>query len=248
MELASVLWITTDILLVLILLRAAKTRLWKSYPVFYAYVSYLLLVSGVRHIALMTLARQSVVYYYLYYVPTLLMPILHVWILWNLYCQIIGYNKKYSEHSRGLVTTTSVLTMPILSGVVLMGETDLFKLFHVLALFVQMVFCLQVCRVVIRASREVELGPNVKGLLVGLSVMVGLQAMNFVGSVFYQTPTPIFSFSVQFIYLLGLMMFSYGLWDEVPVRETNSDLSRRLRLAREQFYKASRSVLWERKG
>jgi len=84
----SVLWIGSDFLLLVILIRAVKGRMLSAYPVFYGYLGFALTVSLVRWVVALSLGTNSPLYRDVYYLPTYVAPFLHIWILGDLYRRI----------------------------------------------------------------------------------------------------------------------------------------------------------------
>jgi len=243
----SVLWIGTDCLLLLILIRAVKGRMLSAYPVFYGYLGFLLMVSLLRRVVALSLGRQSSLYSSVYYLPTFLFPLLQIWILWDLYRRIIGYSKSAWRNCVSSIIVVAVLTAPVVWGVLSLKGSRFFYQYHALTLFFQMVICLQVCREAVRAREKIDLGQNLKGILSGLSLMIGCQAINFISRVFNQSSYVAFWFFVEFVYLMSLILFAYALWDYSPIYRVDSSHQHRLRTAGRDLYEMVRATLVNRR-
>ena len=63
------------------------------------------------------------------------------------------------------------------------------------------------------------LSRNVTGILLGLSLLVGFQTINFTSFLYLGAPIRTFSFLVQFVYFMVLGVFSYSLWEYRPARQ-----------------------------
>lgn len=243
----SVLWIGSDFLLFLILIRAVKGRMLSAYPVFYGYLGFALTVSLVRRVVALSLGTNAPLYRDVYYLPTYVAPLLQIWILGDLYRRIIGYNKTFWRNCLNLIIVVAVLTAPVAWGVYSLKGGLLFYPYHALTLFLQMTICLLICREAVRARGKIDLGQNLKGILSGLSLMIGCQAINFIGFVFDQLSAPVFWFSVQFVYVMSLILFAYALWDYSPIYRVDPSHQRRLRTASRGLYEIVRAALVNRR-
>ena len=247
MSLTSVIWLTSDLLLVLILARGVKSRMLRVYSVLYGYVGFVLVVSLANRLVAINFGRRSLQYLYVSDLPTLFMPILQIWILWDIYRRIIGYNKASWRDSLSSTMMVVVLTLPVAWTIFSMSGGYLYHPYHTLTLFLQMALCLQICREAVRAREEIDLGQNLKGILSGLSLMVGFQAINFMGLLFSQLSAQVWRFSVQFIYFLALIVFTYTLWDYAPISRLDPSYQPRLKKVRREFYETLKSVLLNRR-
>ncbi len=243
----SVLWIGSDFLLLLILFRAVKGRMLSAYPVFYGYLGFLLMVSLLRRVVALSLGTHSSLYSSVYDLPTYLFPLLHIWILWDLYRRIVGYSKIAWRNCISSIMVVAVLTAPVAWGVFSLKGGRLFYQYHALTLFFQMAVCLQVCREAVRARAKIDLGQNLKGILAGLSLMIGCQAINFISRVFNQSSYLVFWFFVQFVYVMSLILFAYALWDYSPINRVDSSRQHRLRTASRDLYEIVRTALVNRR-
>jgi len=242
-----VIWMTADLLLVLILVRAAKNRILRAYPPFYSYLGFLLAVDLARWLVVLSVGTHSSLYRSVYYSTTYVFPLLQIWILWDIHRRIVGYSKTSWREVFGSVTMVSVVAAPVVWGVFFLKGGRFFDLYHVVTLSAQMAICLHICRKAILTREEIDLGQNLKGILSGLSLMIGCQAINFVGRVFAQSSYQVFSFFVQFTYLLALMVFAYALWDYTPISHLDPSYRHRLRKAKRELYQIVRSVLVNRR-
>lgn len=243
----SVLWIGSDCLLFLILIRAVKGRMLSAYPVFYGYLGFALIVSLVRRVVALSYGTNAPLYRDVYYLPTFVSPFLQIWILWDIYRRIIGYGKTSWRNNFSFVGFVVLLTAPVAWGVFSLKGGRLFYPYHALTLFLQMTICLLICREAVRAQGKMDLGQNLKGVLSGLSLMIGCQAINFIGFVFHQSSAPVFWFSVQFIYFVALILFTHALWDYAPSYRVDPSYQHRLRKAGRGLYEIARSVLVSRR-
>ena len=175
----------------------------------------------------LTFGVDSLQYYYAYYGPTFVMPVLQIWILWDIYRRIVGYTKTSWSNPARFSMIASVMTIPILWAVFTLEKgAGFFHQYHTVTLFLQMTLCLLV-------GRE--------------AVMIGCQTINFAGFAFVQPPSHVFWFLVQFIYFVALIIFTYTLWDDAAVAAVNPAYHDRLERNNEELHQALRSVLVGRK-
>lgn len=240
---AFVLWTGSDLLLILILARAVKGRMLSTYPAFYAYFGFSLMVSVVRRTVALGLGTNSSLYRDVYYLPTYLFPFLQIWILGDIYHRIIGYSKTSWRKDLSLVGFVALMTAPVAWGVFSLEGGRLFYPYHAVTLFLQMAICLLICREAVRIRGVIDLGQNLKGILSGLSLMIGSQALNFISFAFHQSSSVVFWFFVRFIYFTALILFVYALWDYAPLRRVDPSYQHRLRKAGRGLYEIARSVL-----
>ena len=236
----SVLWIGSDLLLCVILIRAVKGRMFSSYPGFYGYLGFVLMISVVRRVVAVSLGKGSSLYYSAYYAPTYVFPLLQVWILGDIYHRIIGYNKTSWKKSSSFVLIGVLVTAPVAWGVFFLEGKPLFYSYQALTLFFQMTICLLICHEAVLARGKIDLGQNLKGILSGLSLMIGCQAINFISFAFDQSSSVAFWFFVRFIYFVALILFTYALWDYAPIYRIDPSYQPRLRKAGRGLYEIAR--------
>ena len=119
----------------------------------------------------------------------------------------------------------------------------MFHSYHTLTLFPQMCLCLLLCREAIRVREKIDLGLNLKGLLAGLSLLIGCQVMNFMAYLFGGGAAQIFGFFMQFIYFLALIVFAYTLWDYAPLSRLDPAYQQQLQRTNRHVYETLKSVL-----
>ena len=221
--------------------------MFSAYPVFYGYLGFVLAVSLVRRVVALSLGISAPLYRDIYYLPTFAAPLLHIWILWDVYRRIIGYNKTSWRNFFGLIILVAVLTAPVAWAVFSLKGERLFYPYQALTLFPQMAMCLLICREAVRAQQKIDLGQNLKGILSGLSLMIGCQAINFLGLLFNQFSTLVFFFFLPFIYFVALIVFAYALWDYAPIYRVDPTYQHRLRKASRELLESFRSALVDRR-
>ena len=214
---AYVIWALNMVLLFLILFRGIRNGILHLYPVFYGYMSFSLTTSLGNLLVVLLFGFTSAQYYYSFHLPNTLIPFLQLWLLWDLYRRSVGYANSSWKDLLRWASLVAVTTAPIAWKVFSMKRGDPFMSYHALTLPLQVVACLLVYRKVY-SNNQLDLGRNLKGILLGISIMVALQSINFGRYVFVDSPFQIFGFFVPFIYLMALLIFAYALWDYVPMR------------------------------
>jgi len=211
---SNVLVVVGDLMLVVILWRGVAARLIGHYPLFYFYILLALAISAVRTAVSAAYGWTSTAYYSTWHITavvigfTLLLVLFEVW--------------KKIEPGDSLWTRLRLRPLIILMttiGVVAVGLTtrrnDPYLKFDAVLLFGQMLTCIFLYSRV-TARRDMTLGGNLKGILSGTGLLVGLQGMNFARFLFAGASPQVFAFFIQFVYLLTLLVFAYYLWTYSP--------------------------------
>ena len=214
----NLLQIASNTLIGIILWRAVSTGLLHKYLIFYLFVGFVAAISIVELITQLCWGRDSLEYYYVFYAATLPMPVLQIWVLWDIYRKVVG-NPKISWNSLfwpGIL----VISMALLAvfKVAATPDADIFHRYHAITLPVQVMLLLVMFRT-IGSFAGAGLSRNLTGILLGLSLLVGLQTINFTMFLFLGAPIQAFSFLVQFVYFMVLGVFSYSLWEYRPARQ-----------------------------
>jgi hypothetical protein len=211
----NLLQIASNVLLGIILWRALSAGMLRKYLVFYLFVGFVAATSIVQMITQAYWGRDSLEYYYAFYAATIPMPLLQIWVLWDIYRKVVG-NAKISWNSLfwpGIL----VISMALLAvfKVAATPNADIFHRYHAVTLPAQVMLLL----LMFRSLAGVGLSRNVTGILLGLSLLVGLQTINFTTFLFLGAPQQTFSFLAQFVYFMVLGVFSYSLWEYRPARQ-----------------------------
>ncbi|HEV8132614.1 MAG TPA: hypothetical protein VGQ81_15315 [Acidobacteriota bacterium] len=236
------LWFTGTALLVLICFRAFRKRMFPEYPPFYSYIGFVLLASLGRSLTALRFSTTSTEYYYVYYLSSLPMAFLQFWILWDLHGRIVGKTKTSWKEMAGWASVVVTMTLPIAWKVFSMPKVDFFMGFHAFTLPLQVVVCLLVCHDAY-VHREVDLGRNLKGMLLGLALLVACQSINFTEHLFMHSPLQVFRFFLQFNYFVALIVFSYTLWDYVPLRRLQAADQQQFEKVNEQLEQVLKALL-----
>jgi hypothetical protein len=233
--------ITGNALLLLILYRGLRNRMVGSYPLFYCYIGFAFAASLVQVSMALRHGTASTPYYYAYHVPSLFVHVLQILVLWDIYRKVIGNTKKVWRTwivSGILVGTLSVV---VARKIFSLGG-DFFYSYHAVMCFAQMLACVLVYRSTGK-NPEVVLGRNVGGILLGLSLMVGLQAVNLAHFFFKEVPFLIIGFLMQFTYFIALSVFAYTLWHFDPVRRLSPEHVQRLAKIGEDVERAIKTLV-----
>jgi branched-subunit amino acid transport protein AzlD len=210
--------IASNVLLGIILWRALSAGMLRKYLVFYLFIGFVAATSIVQLVLQALWGTDSQQYYYAFYASTLPMPALQIWVLWDIYRRVVG-NPKISWNSLfwpGILVIS--MTLLAVFKVAAIPDADIFHRYHAVTLPVQVILLLVVFRS-LNSFAGVGLSRNVTGILMGLSLLVGLQTINFTIFLFLGAPTQAFSFLVQFAYFMVLGVFSYSLWEYRPARQ-----------------------------
>ena len=202
-------------LLGLILYRAYTNRMLGHFPIFYGYIGYVFIGIPFLILTLAIYGIRSDQYYYGFQAHAALVPILQLWVLLDLYQRILGNAKTPRREFLRSAIVVAVVTAPVVWSV-LVGKHDFFVRYHAITFVFQVFLCLIVYRA-IGQHRGVILGQNFLGILSGVSLMVAFQAINFSSRLFLDGSWQVFRFFIQFIYVVGLIVFVYTLWDESPM-------------------------------
>ncbi len=235
------LWVIGDILLLVILIRGIVASLIGHYPAFYRYIGFTLAVSVLRTVISSMFGLNSDAYYWVYHLPNLVSPVLLILVLREVWLRVRPID---SNGWRGTLVPGLVISL-IVTGVgirLFVGDGDPFFRYQAVALLAQTLACIFVYRRVC-GRPELSLGRNLKGVLLGVAVLVGFQGLNFARLLFVNTPFEVFAFFLQFFYFLGLSIFAFSLWTYEPAVELNSDLRGRIGKVGEDLEKAVRILV-----
>lgn len=213
------------ILEIAILWRAISQRFYRRYLPFYLYLTYVVAIAVFRSAVLYTAGYESRTYYYSYHVTTFPFPAFQLWVLWELYRKF-GNSKKSRFPSLRLFMISTLAVVPVALSLIT-ARAGFFDKFHALTLPFQVAFCLGVYAS-IGGNPRVVLGQNEKGILLGLSLLLALQSINYAYRVFEVGNYFISIFLVQFIYNLALIILAWTLWNYRPSQELDPAAAARL--------------------
>ncbi|MFQ5739310.1 MAG: hypothetical protein ACE5JX_09875 [Acidobacteriota bacterium] len=224
-------------LLLLILGRACQSGQLRSYPLFYSYLAYVLAVNLTNLLTAYLCGVRSPIYRNVYHLTTLPLHLFQLALLIFLHQALEKTSSSRSIVKPGLLC--GILTLPV---VVSCWQTDwdIYYKLHAVTLPAQVCACILLnCRLV--ARRELRVGRNLRGMLGGISLMVGLQAVNFVSFLFRDVPFGIFQILVPGIYSLALGILAYSMWSYEPLREEPEGL--RLGILNQRLVQVIKSLL-----
>jgi len=235
-----VLGLAGNALLLVIVVRGLSAHLLPRYRAFYFYVSFVAVTSLGQMAIWAILGFRSPAYYWSWHLPNLLSPFLLLVVLVDIWKRV---EPVIESRKRVLLVPAIVVASFVVIVAARLFNTDgnPFIRFQAAALFSQMLVSIFVY-VRVSGRREVYLGKNLKGILLGVSVLVGLQGMNFAHLLFMGTPTDVFRFFLQFFYFLALAVFTYSLWSYEPVTVLSMDYRNRLGKVSEDLEKAVRML------
>ena len=76
--------------------------------------------------------------------------------------------------------------------------------------------------------------------------MVAFQSINFSSLLFLEGNSQVFRFYGQFIYVIGLIVFAYTLWDERPMHRLQSTDKKKLTELNTRLQQVLRSLIFHR--
>ena len=226
----------------LIIVRGVQSRNLRRYPLFYVYMSYVLFAALCCHMADFFYGWGSQQYYYVYHLPNLLAPVFQVALLCDIHRRVFGNTKLTLRKIVESVILVLTIAIPVGWRVFSIPNVSIFDRYHAVMLFVQMLAGVIVLRRIV-GQKDVDPGRNLRGILVGICLLVGLQGMNFANYFFKETSFMIFSFSLQFVYFVALAVFTYTLWNYEPVQIVCPDIADRLDHVSSEVEKAVRGLM-----
>jgi len=215
---SQIVWGTCIGLEALILLRAAKTREFPRFPIFYSYVAFVLLVD-LTAIPLFRLSHN--VYFLFYWMTAFLKAILGYGVI----VEIISLSLK---NYPGVARLARTLLMFVFLGVVVkVGINLLNKPGIVLPYAIanmerslrQVQAVLLFCLLALLVYYKIPVNRTVKGLLFGFSLFIGADVISFT---FITHPTSGFALLMRQIdpicYAISLIIWLVALWSPSPQR------------------------------
>jgi hypothetical protein len=233
--------ITGNALLLLIIYRGLRNNMVALYPLFYGYVGFVFANSLVQVYMALVYGLNSTSYYHAYHIPGLLVPFLQMLILWDIYRKVIGNTKNSWRAWIGSGMLMGVLGLVVARKIFSLGG-DFFYSYQAVMCFVQMVACVLVYRST-EGRRDLVLGRNLNGILLGLSLLVGLQAVNLAHFFFRDVSFLVIGFLMQFTYFVALSIFAYTLWHFDPVRRVSPEHLERLAKVGEDLERAIKTLV-----
>jgi hypothetical protein len=190
------------------------------------YFAYSLVAAIGQSVVLLVFGLSSSAYYYSFHIPNLVVPALQLVVLAEGFYRLFGPTKLSWR-----LRPVPVMVTLVMVAVTVWGMADLrqswFARYHAVAVIVQTLACLALYHR-IAAQREIDVGRNWKGVLTGMGLMVGFNGLNFAQFLFRDEPFAYFSFFVQFVYFLALVVMIRGLWSEDAVRAISPEDQRRM--------------------
>lgn len=227
----------------MLLVRGVQIGLFRRYVPFYSYLTYVVFIDLFRWLAFFSWGYGTKAYHYAYNIPNLFFPPLQLWILWDLYAKF-GSSKKSRFGALWLIIVSTMVSLPIAFNLAL-GRGTFFDKFHALLLPFQAAFCLIVC-ICLSKNRSVILGRNDKGIILGLSILLSLQSVNYAYRVFDFGNRFISLFFVQFVYMTTLLVLAWYLWDYHPSRFRDTAVAERVARLEAGFQGLVRGLLFRK--
>jgi hypothetical protein len=232
-----------NLLLVTILWRAIVGGMVRRYPIFYLYISFILASSAQQILIRAVYGFQSPQYYFAFHLPNLMGSLLLIGVLWDVYVRVLGNSKSSWRRLFGPAIVVSAVAVGSLLKVLAIPEAEPFLRFQAVALPVQVMVGLMVFH---RLSSEVmpfELGRNLSGILLGTSIIIAPQAINFTSYLFLGESYEVFKFLLQFGYFLALAAYCFSLWEYAPMRRLDPSSYAQIAGADEKLQRVVKALL-----
>ncbi|RPI28984.1 MAG: hypothetical protein EHM61_03175 [Acidobacteria bacterium] len=239
---AYALIVVGNALLLLILVRGLMAHLFHRYPAFYLYIGFIL-ATGPAQIGIIAMCGlRSPAYYWAWNLPNLISPLFILLVLRDICKQVDAVGESRKKGSIVPFLVAGGAAVGLVASQLLITVGDPFFRFDAGALFAETLASIYVYTRV-SGRRDVSLGRNLKGMLMGVSLLVGLQGVNFARLLFVRSPFEIFAFFLQFVYFLALSVFAYSLWSYEPAVELSADYRERIGKVGEDLEKAIRILV-----
>ena len=226
MPVSNVLVVVGDMMLIVILWRGIAARLIRHYPLFYLYILLALAISAVRTAVFAAYGWTSTAYYSTWHITSVVIGFTLLLVLFEVWKKIEPGDSLWTR-----LRLRPIILLATAVGVVTVGLTtrqgDPYLKFDAVLLFAQMLSCIFLYSRV-TARRDMMLGGNLKGILSGTGLLVGLQGVNFARFLFADASPQVFAFFIQFVYLLTLLVFAYYLWSFSPPGQIGPSLRGRI--------------------
>jgi hypothetical protein len=232
-------------LLLTILWRGVASGMMRQYALFYTYISFTLVISALRTAITLIYGHSSVQYYYAFHIPNLVSPPLLVLILLDILRRINPGETRVRTKATVLPILFVLVAVSIIGGRLASVDGDPFYRYQTAALFGQMLACVFVYSKAC-GRRDLNIGRNLRGILAGIAIMVGLQGLNLSHAFFVGTTLQAFVFLLQFIYFVALAVFTYFLWNYEPLVRIGPDRLERIDRAGEELEKTIKALLTPR--
>ena len=122
-----VVWGASILLPTFIIIRGYRERMLEEYRVVYFYIALLLAVDSIRALVAIMFGRASGAYYYVYYVPTLVMPAIQLLVIWDVYIRLVEMEYRRKELVRWSLLMTLLAVPVLLAALALEGDDFFFR-------------------------------------------------------------------------------------------------------------------------
>ena len=209
-----------EALLAVILWRGLREKLWADFVGFYVYATFSV-VSGLIAVAILFfMGISSPAYRIFYYTASTLTIFVGAWFFFDILRCLSPTPRSGVRLARTFLLAAMALVVPVVWAIVRMEGNPLDRL-QAVSLIYKMTVCLvAVCYVV--EHREVELGPNVAGILAGMGLLTGFQSLNFISYLSGGIKHDLFQLLVPSLYSGAMFVLLFSLWERDPVRFNDS--------------------------
>jgi hypothetical protein len=219
----NLIWLSAIALELVILYRGAKTALLRKYPLFYAYIACVLVLELLR-VSCFQLAPNFYPAFYWYTEPLTIVSSYAV--IFEIFKRPVIYNPAVARLAQPLLVVVFILTATYAASDLLNGGLP--SLPRVTAELSRDLRCVEATLLVVMlwlfGRYRVSLGRNFLGLIVGYSLLIGLDVINLA---FFFLPGSEFSIGLRKLfpitYIATLLAWCAALWSARPDPATQPD-------------------------
>jgi hypothetical protein len=216
LDLALFAWLLNIGLMLLICFRGAGKEMFKFYPAFFTYITYQSVTNMVQLFVYLTYGYESTHYYYAINWGNLPVPVFHLLIIAEV-CKNSGLFRMSATRLLQIFLGIAILVALFTSPPANASTTDWFYRFHAVMLPSQVIACAS-CYSCFILRREVQLGWNLEGILLGISILLVGESITFVQFIYSDISFAVFRILVPATATMMLTVFAVALWEKTEVR------------------------------
>jgi hypothetical protein len=214
-DIAFLVWWLNIGLMVLIVSRGVFRRLVASYPVFYLYLIYQVETSVIQMFFYLSYGYESPHYYHAVNWGNLAVPLLHLAVVTELVTKSGLFRVSSDRLLQGFLGVA--LLAALFTSPPAQFTTDWFYRFHAVMLPSQVIAC-AACYACFLSRKDVDIGRNLAGILLGVSLLVAAESINYVQMLYSEISFATFRILVPASATVMLIVFTHALWNKTEVR------------------------------